>query len=400
MKKKLIIAFIVFSVIGGGIFYFLTTGNVGEKYNTVEVKQGQVEKYVEAVGRISSKNIRKYYGNGANRVEEMALVLGDHVEKGQLLVKYEDNLDLEIQKVEKQIEALEATYNEILSGRDMESVNNAKIEISRIKNNLELAILNKDRIEKLYNNQGVSKIELEQAVNNVQQLQSSLAIAQNTYSQLVKGVSANTKKKYEAEIEALLLTIETLEKNRENYRITADIDGIVTALETFKGDMPSPGTMILEIQDPSEKILLVDFMVEDAQNIKKDMQGAIEDKKLGINIDDLRVDKIHPKAFVTLSELGVEENRQTVEMSLPKTAEALPYGLEVDTKVMVEATRAALLIPIGAVYQQDSKKYVKVLEDKKPVEREIITGIEVNNTIEVKDGLTEGELIILNYEED
>lgn len=399
MKKKLIIAFVVFAAIGAGIFYFLTTGNIGAKYNTVEVKEGEVKKYVEDVGRISSTNIRKYYGNGINKIEEIPLELGGKVEKGQLLVKYDNNIDLQIQKVEKQIEALEAAYGEVLLGTDMESVNNAKIEISRIRTNMELARTHKDRVEKLYNNDAATKIELEQAINSVQQLQSNLAIAQNSYNQLVKGVSENIKKKYEAEIEALLLTIETFEKSREDYMIYSDIEGIVTELNTFKGDIPSPGIMIVEIQDPTEKLLLVDFMVEDAIKISENMQAIIEDNKLGINFNDLEVHKVHPKAFITLSELGVEENRQTVEISLPNSSEKLPYGLEVDAKVMIEEARSALLIPVGTVYQQNSKKYVKVLEDRKPVEREIITGIEFNNSIEVIDGLTKGELVILNYQE-
>ncbi len=358
-----------------------------------------MEKYVDAVGRISSKNIRKYYGNGVKKIEEMTLELGDYVEKGQLLVKYEDNLDLEIQKVEKQMEALEASYSDVLLGTDMGSVNNARIEISKIKDSLELEKKNKDRIEKLYNNGAATQVDLEQAINNVQQLQNNLAMAQNTYNNLVKDVSENTKKKYEAETDALLLTIEGLEKNRENYMLYSDIEGIVTELNTFEGDLPSPGIMILEIQDSSEKVLLVDFMVEDAINLSKEMKAIIEDKKLGINFDDLKVNKLYPKAFITLSEIGVEENRQTVEISLPKSSENLPYGLEVDTKVMIEETRATLIVPIGAVYQQDLKKYVKVLEDGKPVEREITTGLEINNNIEIKDGLTKGELVILNYQE-
>ena len=400
MNKKLIIGVIIFSVLGAGIFYFLTTGNVGEKYNTVEVKEGEVEKYVEATGVVSSKNVRAYYGNGTQKIEEINLALGDQVEKGQLLFKYEDQLDLEIQKVKKQIDALEATYSEALSGADVENVNNARIEISKIKKSLALATSNKESLEKLYNNDAVSRNELDQAISNINQLRSNLAMAQNNYNQLVKGVSEHTKRKYEAEIDALLLTIKSLENNKENSKTYADIDGLVTELDTFEGDTPSPGRIILEIHGSSEKILLVDFMVEDVRKIKVGMKGTIQDPKLGINMDGLIVEKLHPKAFETQSELGVKENRQTVEISLPESAKDLAYGLEVDAQVMVEDTRTALLIPKGAIYQQDLKKYVKVLEDGKPVEKEITTGIEVNDNIEVVEGLTEGTLVILNYQED
>ncbi len=400
MKKKLIIAFLVFTTIGVSLFYFLTTGNIGVKYNTAEVKKGAVERYVEEVGRVSSKNIRRYYGNGSFKVEEMTLELGDVVKEGQLLIKYEDDLDLEIQKLEKQIEALRATYSDVLSGTDMESVNSAKIEIARIENNLELAKKNKDRTEELYQSGAVSLIDLEQANNSVEQLKSSLAIARNSYEQLVKGVSEDTQRRYEAEIDVMLLTLEIYKKNQEEYVERADIDGLVTEINTFEGDIPSPGSMILEIQDPSEKVVLVDFLVEDAIMIRPGMRVEVMDQNLGISLADLEVSRIYPKAFVTLSELGVEENRQTVEILLPASVEELAFGLEVGTKVMIEEQQEALLIPSGAVYQKDSKKYVKILEAKEVIEREIITGIAFDHSIVVLDGLREGEQVILNYQEE
>ncbi|HMM69422.1 MAG TPA: efflux RND transporter periplasmic adaptor subunit, partial [Gudongella oleilytica] len=136
MKKKVLIPVLILSVVGIALVYFLTTGNIGTKYNTVEAKRGSLEKYVEEVGIIRSKNIRQYYSNGSGKVEAVAIELGDKVSKGQILVKFEDNMDLEIQKVEKQIKALEATYKDILQGTDIQSVNNAKIEISRIRSDL------------------------------------------------------------------------------------------------------------------------------------------------------------------------------------------------------------------------------------------------------------------------
>jgi len=399
MKKKLIIALAVLTAAAVGIFYFLTAGNVGTKYNTVEVEKGELEKYIEEDGIISSKNIRSYYGNSTSKIEKLEVELGDNVKEGQLLIKYEDNTDIEIQKVEKQIEALEATYNEALSGADFESINNVKIEISSIKNSIEFAEENKNRIEELYKNEAATESELEQAKNNLEQLKSNLAVAQNRYNQLVKGLSENMKNKYEAEIDVLLLTLESLEKNKENSIIHADFDGIVTELNTFKGDTPSAGVKILEIQDTKDKILLVDFMVDDALLVETNMNAEVNDSELGIQIDNLEVEKIHPKAFTIYSELGVEENRQTVEIDLMESGEKLPIGLKVRTRVMIEESREALFIPEGTLYERDMKKYVEILEKGDPVEKEVLTGIIDGKRIEIKEGLEEGEKVIVNYEE-
>ncbi|HCO18693.1 MAG TPA: hypothetical protein DIT39_03670, partial [Tissierellales bacterium] len=299
MKKKILIPVLILSVVGIAIVYFLTTGNIGTKYNTVEVKRGSLEKYVEEVGIIRSKNIRQYYSNGSGKVEAVAIELGDKVNKGQILIKFEDNMDLEIQKVEKQIEALEATYKDILHGTDIQSVNNAKIEISRIRSDLDLAMKNKERIEELYKNGAVSLVELESAVNNYDQLGSALAIAQNNYNQLTKGASLSSREKYEAEIDILLLTLEALERSRDNSTIVTDIDGVITELNTFEGDMPYPGSLVLEIQDPNNKVVSVDFIVEDALKINEGMKASIDDSILDIHIDDLKVGKKYPKAFTT-----------------------------------------------------------------------------------------------------
>lgn len=398
MKKKLIIALVILSVVATGIFYFLITGNIGTKYNTTEVEKGEIEKFVDEVGTISSKNIRNYYGNNVNRIEKIDLDLGDYVKKGQLLIKFEDNIDLESQKIEKQIEALKATYNEALSGADFESINSAKTEIASITSSIDLANENKDIIEELYKNGAAAESELKQVKYNLEQLQNDLSIAQNNYNQLVKGLSKNMKTKYEAEIDVLLLSLETLKKDKVNSMIYADFDGVITELNTFVGDIPSGGLKILEILDPLEKIIVVDFMVADALLIKSGMKAEVNDEDLGIRIDNMKVEKIHPKSFTMYSELGVEENRQRVEINLPQSNQELSFGLKVETKVMIEESKEVLFIPEGALYEKNLKKYVEVLEDRKPVEREVITGIENNNYIEIKEGLKEGEKVILIYD--
>lgn len=398
MKKKLIIALVILSVVAAGIFYFLTTGSIGTKYNIAEVEKGEVEKYVDEVGTVSSKNVRNYYGNNVSRVESIDIELGDYVKKGQLLIRFDDKIDLEIQKVEKLIEAVKAAYNEALSGADSESINSAKIEIASIRSSIDLAIENKNRIEELYKNEAIAESELEQVKHSLVQLQNDLSIAQNNYNQLTKGLSENMKKKYEVEIDVLLLSLETLKKNKEDSTIYADFDGVITELNTFEGDTPSGGLKILEIMDPLEKLVLVDFMAGDALIIKTGMMAEINDEDLGIRIDNIKVQKIYPKSFTMFSELGVEENRQRVEINLPQSNDDLPFGLKVEIKVMIEESKEALFIPEEAVYEKDMKNYVDVLEDGKPVEREVITGIANNNYIEIKEGLKEGEKVILDYE--
>lgn len=403
MKKKLIVVFFIFIAIGVGLFYLLTMGDVGVEYDTVQVIKGQGGQSVGDLGRISSKNIRKYYGTGGQTIEQMSLKLGDRVSKGQLLIQYENNheeLDLEIQRVKKQIEALEATYSEAQSGVDMGTVNSSRIEISSLQNQIENAVREKERIETLYNEGVVSLVELEETTEVIDRLNTQLQMAQNSYSQAARGLSQNMREKYEAEIEALLLSIDLLEQSRQDGALYADIEGVVTELNTFEGDKPSAGMMLIELQDPTEKIVLVDFLMEDAIRIDSGMEAQVSDNQLEIYMEDLRVDQVYPKAFETVSELGVRENRQTVAIGLPASASDLDFGTQVETMVLVEPPREMLLVPMGAVIQKEGKSYVKVLENDEPVERQVTTGISVDKNIEITDGVIEGDHVLINYQED
>ncbi len=402
MKKKLIFVFVIFIAIGIGLFYLLTMGNIGVKYETAEVVKSQVSQYVQDVGTVSSKYIRTYYGKGGLEVIEMSLMPGDHVEKGQLLVRYEDNseqIDLQIMQVEKQIEALQASYEEAQSSTDMGSVSNARVEIASIKRQIETAGSDLEKLETLFAEGVVTKNEVEQSAIAIEQLENNLSIAQNTYNQLVRGISEHVRERYEAEIDALLIAIDILDNSRVDNSVYSDIDGIVTELNTYIGDQPSMGTAIIELYDPTAKVLLVDFMVEDALEIEEGMSVEIADDALDIYIDNLVVNRIYPKAFVTLSELGVEENRQTVAIELPTGVTDLDFGVEVTGKVMIEAPREVHMVPAGAIIEKDSKAYVKVLEGETVTEKEVITRQKTEQQV-VVEGLVEGEQVILNYQED
>lgn len=342
-KKKLIIAFVILLAVAAGIFYFLTTGNIGAKYNTVKVEAGQLEKFVEEIGVISSKDARSYYGNGMSRVKKVNVELGDYVKKGQLLIEFESNTS--------------------------DSIDSAQTKIASARSSVDFAIKNKNIIEELYENGAASENELRQAEYNVEQRQ--------------------------AEMNTLILSLQTIEENSVIY---ADFDGVITELNTFEGDTPSAGLMLLEMMDPLKKMLVVDFMVADSLLIEPGMKAEVNDVDLGIRIDDITVQKVYPKSFTVYSELGVEENRQRVEINLLESNQALPFGLKVQTRVLIEESKKALFVPGDAVYVKDSRKYVEVLEGRNPVEREVVTGIMNNNYIEVKQGLKEGDTVILNYE--
>jgi len=396
MKKKLIIGIIILVVVAAAGLYYFTQGTDGEDYETALAEIGSIEKHIEEIGEIASKNVRSYYGNGTNEIENLYVEIGDIVDEGDLLLEYDNTIDLEIEKINKQIEALEATYNEAVSGADFEQINTAKLEIENIKNSLEYAEENLQTVEELYKNDAATEKEYKDAQKSVEQLENQLAIGQNQYSLLVKGLSGNVRDRYEAEIEVLALSLKILEESREKFNIYADFNGIITELDTFKGDMPLAGKKILEVQEYNNLRAYGDFIVEDAVKINEGMEVEIYSEDIGINIKNLSIEKIHPKAVSKLSELGIEQKRVMVEITLPKEHENLIIGSKVNIKIKIDDKYDILIVQEEAVYEKNEKTYVEVLENGDPKEVEVVLGIENEDFIEIIDGLEEGQEVILD----
>lgn len=396
MKKKLIIGIIILAVIAAAGLYYFTQGTDGGDYETALAEIGSIEKHIEEIGEIASKNIRSYYGNGANEIENLYVEIGDIVSEGDLLLEYDNTIDLEIEKINKQIEALEATYNEAVSGADFERINTAKLEIENIKSTLGYAEENLQTVEELYKNDAATEKEYKDAQKSVEQLENQLAIGQNQYNLLVKGLSGNIRDRYEAEIEVLALSLKILEENKEKFNIYADFNGIITELDTFKGDMPLAGKKILEIQELNNLRAYGDFIVEDAVKISEGMEVEVYSDDTGLNIKNLRIEKIHPKAVSKLSELGIEQKRVTIEITLPKEHESLIIGSKVNIKIKIDGKDNVLIVPEEAVYEKNEKSYVEVLENGEVKEIEVVLGIENQDFIEIIDGLEEGQEVILD----
>jgi HlyD family secretion protein len=396
MKKKLIIGIIILVVVAAAGLYYFTQGTDGEDYETALAEIGSIEKHIEEIGEIASKNVRSYYGNGTNEIENLYVEIGDIVDEGDLLLEYDNTIDLEIEKINKQIEALEATYNEAVSGADFEQINTAKLEIENIKNSLEYAEENLQTVEELYKNDAATEKEYKDAQKSVEQLENQLAIGQNQYSLLVKGLSGNVRDRYEAEIEVLALSLKILEESREKFNIYADFNGIITELDTFKGDMPLAGKKILEVQEYNNLRAYGDFIVEDAVKINEGMEVEIYSEDIGINIKNLSIEKIHPKAVSKLSELGIEQKRVMVEITLPKEHENLIIGSKINIKIKIDDKDNILIVPEEAVYEKNEKTYVEVLENGEPKEVEVVLGIENEDFIEIIDGLEGGQEVILD----
>lgn len=388
-KKKYFVATGVIVIIF--IIASLLLGGQTDQPETSKVRPGSIKKTVEETGTVFSKRVNTFYSDMSQRVETLNVSVGDRVKKGDIILVYENNYDLEIERANKQIEAITASYNESVKGADFQEISNLKLNISTIETNLNFARSNLEKIKTLYENNAVSQVEYDEAKNNVTILENQLQEANNNYSKIIQGVSANVKKEYEAQIDEVMIQIKILEKNMEQASIKAEFDGVITELNVHQGSMTQAGVPTVEIQDDKNLGIYVEVLAEDAIEVTKGMAfNIIDDDEV---IKELQVSRVYPKAQAKISDLGVEQKRVRIEADLNDAGYKL--GSEVDVEIVLKEKNNVLLVDKDAVYEKDNIKYVTVLSGKNEIETEITTGIEDDKYVEVLSGLSENDTVLI-----
>jgi HlyD family secretion protein len=99
---------------------------------------------------------------------------------------------------------------------------------------------------------------------------------------------------------------------------------------------------------------------------------------------------------VAESERGREYVRRfasTIELDeqIPEIRPGMTAGVE----ILIAELKDVLFVPIQAVQTHRGSSYCFVLTDNQPERREVVAGHSSNELVEIKEGLHEGELVLL-----
>lgn len=402
MKKKIIkITFIALAVIIVifGMYHKLNKDNA-VKAEVFKVAYGEIAEYVEETGTVKSRSQRIIYSKAVGEVGKVNVDEGDSVQEGDILAEIDsEKLSLEIKSLESQIEALRATYKEAIKPTDKSKIAQVEANVKTHRVKLEEAKRNLDNSKKLYEDGAISLEAYKAAEDSLAVQKNSLEVVENELKHLKKGASSNIKNQYKAQIDQLVYQKELLDRSKEELTIKAPATGIVTEVFIKEGAYLQPGTSIIEIGDTSGLYLEVDVLASEVGPIKEDGLVIIYSDDLGIDELKGRVEKIYPKAFSKVSDLGIEQKRVRIDVDIADDSQ-LRIGYEVDSKFRLWAKSDVLIVPDNTVFDLEDGKFVFAVEDNRAVLKEIEIGLEGENYIEIKSGLKEGDRVIISPDED
>lgn len=186
----------------------------------------------------------------------------------------------------------------------------------------------------------------------------------------------------------------TMKKQLGYYLIKAPISGTITSQKVEKGDMVAAGTMLTAISNKDTMEFVVPIDELDIAKIDYDQEVRLKIDALEETENNPLVGKITdiPEEGVTVS--GVTDYYVTIQVS--GNAD-MKISMNANADIVVNSVKNVLTIPVDSIIKENGKKYVDILkEDGATVERrEVETGASDITNIEVKNGLSEGEKVII-----
>ncbi len=199
---------------------------------------------------------------------------------------------------------------------------------------------------------------------------------------------------------ALLSPTETQQRHGlcDCVPIMAPVNGRVLQIINFSERVVAAGEPLMEIGDPEDMEVWVDFLSADAVRIQAG-QAVIMTGWGGDQPLQGQVRYVEPFGFTKVSALGIEEQRVNVIIDFVSVAEDwgnLGHGYQVDASVVLWEQSDILAVPLIALFRYQQHWAVFVMNNGRAILRHVELGQRNGVVAEILTGLTAGEQVVLH----
>ncbi|NDI35145.1 biotin/lipoyl-binding protein [Chengkuizengella sediminis] len=374
-----------------------------EEVRLLTVEKGSIVKNLNLQGNFrSSISESLYFKQHGGRIVSIDVRLGDIVSKGDVIAQLE-NEEL-AKRVQQQRLVLERATIELQRAQQEIELDLPDTQIELDLKNLEASIedakTNLERTERLYEEGAVSLQELEAVQQQVEQLQFSYdKLLISTEGSKVYPVDEQYIRLLEIDVETAQIEYNYLQAQLSNTKLIANIDGVVTYINTLKrGEEVIAYDPIVDISN-SENL----FILAALDNAKEILEAKDAEINQPVEIK-YNGETYTGKVVQTPDTAPASADREVTELNktsiFVKPDEGLPkevdIGDNVDVKITLVEKKDTIVIPSASLHSYLARNFVKVLDGESRVEVDVEIGIETKTEVEIISGLEEGQQLILN----
>ncbi|MBL8233545.1 MAG: efflux RND transporter periplasmic adaptor subunit [Bryobacterales bacterium] len=315
----------------------------------------------EVVGTVQARTTSMIAAKLMAYVREIRVNTGDTFSAGQTLIT------LDSKDFDSAVRQAEAARREAQSTEaEMDSA------ITAAKAQLELAQVTFRRMKDLFDKKSISNQEFDEA-------QAKLRLAQASYD-----MTASRKSQLSAKLDSASEAIQSANILRAYTTITAPFAGVVTERKVEPGNLVTPGTPLLMIEQAGAYRLEVPVEESMLPKLKRGQPVRVSIEALDRTLD-ATIGEIVPA-------VDAASRAVTVKINLPPMS-GLRTGMSGRAKFPGE-TGTAISVPVGAVRRQGSIETVFVVDQGVARSRLVTTGEVRGEQVRVLSGLNANEPVI------
>ena len=356
------------------LLFWITTREDDVTYMTEKVRTGNISQVVEATGEVAAVNLVSVGAQVSGQIKKLYVVLGQEVKQGEMIAE----IDSQTQ---------ENTLN-----TDKAKLDNYKAQLEARKIILAISRKQYDRERILIKTNSTSQQNLENA-------RDAYATAKANVNEM------------ESLIRQTQIAINTDETNLGYTKIRAPLNGTIVSVPVEEGQTVNANQTtptIVQIANLNDMEIDIEISEGDITKVKPGMKIDYTILSEPNTVFHARLDSIDP-GLTTLTDGSYDKSSSSTSSS-SSSNEAVYYygrayvdnpegklriGMLTQNTIHVSSAENVLIVPSITISSQQGKHFVRVLTDKKKVEkREVETGISDGVLTEIKSGLNDGEQVI------
>ncbi len=193
----------------------------------------------------------------------------------------------------------------------------------------------------------------------------------------------------EADVSQAQAQLNSYQTDLGNTRVASPISGLVANRNVYRGQMVSPGTPLMEVQNLAEVYVITSVGQSDLRQIKTGMEA------------DVTVDAYPGQTFKgVLTSVNPAANPQArvfqCKIKVPNPDGLLRSGMFASAVLHTGEAINVLSIPEAALTSKQGQFYVFVPQDKVAKLVRVEIGAIFDGQLEIKQGLAEGQTVIIS----
>ena len=423
MKKSYIALILIILVAAAGWFYYQNQQQQ-EVTEYITIEQTELIESLRASGIVKPHKTIQISSTIAENVELINFDEGDQVEKGEVILEFDDDLaqaeyeqaQAQLESAEASLEQTEASIEESKAQIDLAQtkLKNAKElndeslqeEINQAELEIQNAVSELERRQYLYENNATEKIKVEEQQHRVNVLRSKKRVLEQRLVELKKtrnnrveeaeeelkraevSYQAAQKQYFVAEsnVSSAQAALNRAEVNLNKYKVESPINGIILDKMVEEGEYVQPGRTLVEV-GTQELQIEISPDEKELNLLSVGKTGYVSPEAYPNRRYEVEIFRISP---------SIDSDRGTIDVYLKPTEEnnRLIPNMSVSVEIISEKKEEVILVPRNYVLEDNSGQYVYIYENGTAVKQAIEIDQNYNGQVVVASGLESGDRVL------